>query len=344
MGFLRDEKVTVIEKTARPKVVDVARHAGVSTATVSRVLNNNSRVDPAITARVRASLDELGYRMNSVARSLRRQTNSVIGVVVPDIANPFFTDVVRGIGDALRDDGYMLMLCNSDDDIEREASYLRLLAAQQVSGVIVAPADSRLSDLSELDAAGIPAVVIDRLTGAGGFDSVVFDNRRGAHDLTSRFVEAGRTRIAHVAGPGRTFTGKARREGYLAALATAGIAEDAALIVEADYSEEGGYHAVTGLLDSGVALDAIVVANNAMTLGAIHAMTEHGVDPASVSLASFDPVPWSTSRRYPLLVLDHESLRMGAVAAELLVARIGDPERDIDSRELSPGAIAVFTE
>lgn len=129
----------MIKKSIRPKLVDVAQHAGVSTATVSRVLNDNARVDPAIAERVRASVGQLGYRMNSVARSLRRQSNNVVGVIVPDIANPFFTDVVRGIGDALQTDGYMLMLCNSDEDTGLEAIYLRLLAAQQVSGLLSLP-------------------------------------------------------------------------------------------------------------------------------------------------------------------------------------------------------------
>jgi len=336
--------VTVIAKSTRPKVVDVARHAGVSTATVSRVLNNNPRVDPEIAERVRASLSELGYRMNSVARSLRRQSNSVVGVIVPDIANPFFTDVVRGIGDALRDDGYMLMLCNSDDDTDLEASYLRLLSAQQVSGVIVAPADSLRSDLTELTSTGVPVVVIDRLAGSGDFDSVVFDNRTGAAQLTTRFIEAGRKRIAHIAGPLRTFTGSARREGYLEALAAAGLAADDAVIVDSDYSEEGGYRAVRELLASSAPPDAIVIANNAMTLGAIRALTELDVDPATIALASFDPVPWSTSQRYSLVVLDHETMRMGTEAAALLVARIGEPSREAEVRRLSAGTVAVFAD
>jgi LacI family transcriptional regulator len=325
-------------------VVDVARHAGVSTATVSRVLNSNPRVDPAIADRVRSSVNELGYRMNSVARSLRRQSNSVVGVLVPDIANPFFTDVVRGIGDALRDDGYMLILCNSDDDSDLEASYLRLLAAQQVSGVIVAPADSLRSDLSELTSTGVPVVVIDRLAGSGDFDSVVFDNRSGASQLTTRFLEAGRTRVAHIAGPLRTFTGSARREGYRAALETAGVAVDESLVVEGDYSEEGGYRAARALLAASSPPDAIVIANNAMTLGAIRALTELGVDPATTALASFDPVPWSTSQRYSLAVLDHETMRMGVEAAELLLARIDDPTREPEARRLSAGTVTVFAD
>jgi len=265
-------------------------------------------------------------------------------VIVPDIANPFFTDVVRGIGDALRDDGYMLMLCNSDDDTDLEASYLRLLSAQQVSGVIVAPADSLRSDLTELTSTGVPVVVIDRLAGTGDFDSVVFDNRTGAAQLTARFVEAGRKRIAHIAGPERTFTGSARREGYLEALAAAGVATDGALIVDSDYSEEGGYRAVRELLASSTPPDAIVIANNAMTLGAIRALTELDVDPETIALASFDPVPWSTSQRYSLVVLDHETMRMGTEAAALLVARIGEPSREPEIRRLSAGTVAVFAD
>lgn len=334
----------MIEKSIRPKLVDVAQHAGVSTATVSRVLNNNPRVDPAIAERVRGSVGQLGYRMNSVARSLRRQSNSVVGVIVPDVANPFFTDVVRGIGDALHTDGYMLMLCNSDEDTDLEASYLRLLAAQQVSGIIVAPADSLRSDLSELTSTGIPVVVIDRLAGSGEFDSVVLDNRAGASQLTARFIADGRTRIAHIAGPLRTFTGSARREGYIAALETAGKTVDPAIIVESDYSEEGGYRAVRELFSRPDAPDAVVISNNVMTLGAIRALAELGIDPRSVVLASFDPLPWSTSQRYSILVLDHETMRMGTEAASLLVERIGDPARDVEVRWLSAGTIAVFSD
>jgi len=336
--------VTVVSRLIRPKLVDVAQHAGVSTATVSRVLNNNPRVDPVLAQKVRASLTELGYRMNNVARSLRRQSNSVVGVIVPDIANPFFTDVVRGIGDGLHAEGYMLLLCNSDEDVNLEASYLRLLGAQQVSGVIIAPADSLRSDLSEMTSIGTPVVMIDRLSRSGKFDSVVIDNRAGASQLTTRFIAYGRKRIAHIGGPLRTFTGTARREGYISALEAAGMTVDAALVVESDYSEEGGYRAVRELFCQPEAPDAIVIGNNVMTLGAIRALAELGVDPRRLVRASFDPLPWSTSQQYSILVLDHETMRMGTEAASLLVARIGDPARDIEMRWLSAGTIEVFSD
>ncbi|MDJ0350790.1 LacI family DNA-binding transcriptional regulator [Cryobacterium sp. PH29-G1] len=328
----------------RPKVVDVARHAGVSTATVSRVLNNSATVDPVMAARVHAAVSALGYRMNNVARSLRLQKNSVVGVVIPDISNPFFTEVVRGIGDALRDDGYLLMLCNSDENATVEATYLSLLAAQQVSGVIVAPADSAKSDLSDLRSAGIPTVVIDRLTETGEFDSVIFDNVGGSSSLTAKLIRQGRTHIAHIAGPERTFTANARRTGYRNALQAAGLPVHESLIVGADYSEAGGYRAARQILALPEKADAIMVANNAMTLGAIRALTESHVDPSSISLASFDPVPWSTSRRYPLLVLDHASMRMGSEAARLLLKRMEQPQRDREIVELSAGVITAFAD
>lgn len=187
-------------------------------------------------------------------------------------------------------------------------------------------------------------VLIDRLAGSGEFDSVVIDNRAGASQLTARFIADGRKRIAHIAGPLRTFTGSARREGYIAALEEAGKTVDPALVIESDYSEKGGYSAARELFSRADAPDAVVIANNAMTLGAIRALAELGIDSQSVVLASFDPLPWSTSQRYSILVLDHETMRMGTEAASLLVERIGDPARDVEVRWLSAGTVVVVSD
>ncbi|MDQ1553639.1 MAG: LacI family transcriptional regulator, partial [Microbacteriaceae bacterium] len=181
---------------SRVKLVDVARRAGVSPATVSRVLNGNAPVSKATLERVQTAASELGYRRNTLASSLRRRASRLIGVVVPDVANPFYTEVVRGIEDQLRGAGYLLVLCNSDGNIEKQTEYLRLLSDQQLDGVILAPATPDLDKLEDAVASGLTVVLIDRRVASTMYDTVTVANRDDARILTAGLLAASR-RIAH---------------------------------------------------------------------------------------------------------------------------------------------------
>ncbi|MDQ1578323.1 MAG: LacI family transcriptional regulator [Microbacteriaceae bacterium] len=311
---------------SRVKLVDVARRAGVSPATVSRVLNGNAPVSKATLERVQTAASELGYRRNTLASSLRRRASRLIGVVVPDVANPFYTEVVRGIEDQLRGAGYLLVLCNSDGKIEKQTEYLRLLSDQQLDGVILAPATPDLDKLEDAVASGLTVVLIDRRVASTMYDTVTVANRDDARILTAGLLAASR-RIAHIGGPHRTSTAQDRFAGFLDAHASAGVDPDPGLIFETDYSEQGGYEAMKSLLKLEQPPAGVFVGNNVMTLGVLRALSETETA-AAPKIVSFDPLPWWASSVHPVTTGSQPSYELGRTAAELLLLRLADPGRE----------------
>jgi LacI family transcriptional regulator len=310
----------------RSKLVDVARRAGVSPATVSRVLNGNTPVSVSTRTRVETAAAELGYRRNALASGLRRSFTRLIGVVVPDIANPFYTEVVRGIEDALREAGYLLILCNSDDIQEKETEYLELLADQQLDGVVLAPASADATKLEDAGASGLAIVLIDRRIPGGAYDTVTVANREAAQDLTAGLL-AGSKRIAHIGGPHTTSTAAERLAGFLDAHAFAAIEPDSTLIIETDYTEVAGYEAMKRLLAMRPPPSGVFVGNNVMTLGALRALAEEPQSTAP-AMVSFDPLPWWATSVRPVTVGTQPTYQLGQKAAELLLLRLADPNRE----------------
>jgi len=308
----------------RAKISDVAALAGVSSATVSRVLNGNSRVDADITDRVNMALATLKYRRNRLASGLRQQRNNVIGAVIPDVSNPFFTDVVRGIEDGVRAAGFLLVLCNSDDDPNKENAYLELLVDQQAAGIILAPASTTSTGMAEARDGGVRMVVIDRSLEGQDVDTVVLDNATGAEALTRELLEQAAI-VAHIGGPRRTSTAVQRLAGYQDALAGYGRAFVPELAIESDYTEQGGYEAMEQLLRLSPRPDAVFVGNNVMTIGVLRRLAESSDERSAVALASFDPLPWSADPERAVRVLDHPSYHLGALAAGLMMAGIEEP-------------------
>ena len=306
---------------SRVKLADVARAAGVSPATVSRVLNGNDRVDQELAERVRKAQEELGYRGNSLARGLRRRENNVIGVLVPDVTNPFFTNLVRSLEDVLREHGHLLVLCNTDETPSRENEYLSLLADQQVAGIVVAPVRESSTMIPDLARGRIPIVAVDREIEDAEIDTVIFDNFEGARRLTEILL-GDNDRVATIMGPLRTSTASGRLAGYRAALSKAGRSPDDEWVIESDYSERGGYEAALELLRAKHRPDAIFSGNNLMTLGVIRAMGELGLTSSDVALASFTMQSESLDPRFEVVSLGLGTYEMGRIAAELLMARI----------------------
>ena len=304
-------------------IKDVARAAGVSPATVSRVLNERPDVDPALVDRVQAAVVQLGYQPSRVARNLRRQQTSVWGMVISDIRNPFFTDMVRAVEDVAYAAGYSLVLCDSDEDITKEARYLDLIVAERMAGAIVSPASPAASDLGPVVAHGIPVVLVDRRVDSPTLDTVLVDNRRGAHDAVEHLIANGYRRIACITGPERTTTGAERLAGYRDALERAGRPFDANLVRFADFHEAGGFEATRSLLELRVSPEAIFVANNLMTLGALGAIEDAGrTIPAQVALVGFDDMPWARLVRPPLTTIAQPTYELGRETARLLLSRI----------------------
>jgi len=309
-----------------PTIYDVAKRAGVSPATVSRVLNGHTTVDAELTARVRDAALELGYRPNSMARNLRRATSNLWAVIISDINNPFFTAVVRGVEDVGQGLGYSVVLCNSDENPDKEAGYVAALLADQISGVIISPT-SRTENVASLVAAGRAVVAIDRRPRGVPVDTVLVDNEHGARTATTHLVEQGFRRIACITGPARLSTASQRLRGYRTALRSAGMRPESSLERHADFREEGGYAAMADLLSVSPPPDAVFVANNLMTVGALECLADKHVRvPSEMGVVGFDEVPWATFIRPRLSTVTQPTYELGRTAASLLRDRMEHPD------------------
>lgn len=322
------------------KITDVAKAANVSPATVSRVLNGQSAVSPDRAERVRIAVAELGYQPFSPARALRRQLTDVWAVIVADIENPFFTSVVRGIEDGARERGFRVVLCNSDEDLAKESDYIDVAIAERMSGVVIAVASARQSNIEPLISRSIPVVAIDRHPGGDNVDSVVVDNRGGAAEATAHLIEAGAARVACITGPRRISTATERLAGYKDALGRARRPVEEALIVRADFRRGGGYDAVIDIFRGPKPPDALFVANNQMTVGALQALRDLGrTVPDDVAIVGFDDAPWATLVQPQLTVVAQPTNEIGRTAAELLATAKGRTDEDAREVILSPQLI-----
>jgi LacI family transcriptional regulator len=297
------------------KLSDVAAEAGLSTATVSRALNGHPTVNPEMAARARAVADRLGYRPNRVARSLRRQSSEVIALIISDVGDPFFTAVTRGAEDVAQAAGYSVLLCNADEDPQKEARYLAIAEQQQVAGVILSPHGAS-SDVSRLLASGIPLVVIDRPIGHR-VDTVTVESVAGARRAVEHLVRSGRQRIACITGPDDAATANERLQGYLQAVPHEPI------YMRTQFSSAGGVRAARSLLNSSQPPDAFFTANAQIALGLMTELRERGlIAGQDVGLITFDDAPWTAIVTPPMSVVAQPAYEIGTTSAELLVARI----------------------
>jgi LacI family transcriptional regulator len=301
-----------------PTIKDVADRAGVHAATASRALNSATRgmVNTRTVTRVLEAAKALGYAPNSAARSLRTRTSSVAGVIIPDLRNPVFPPIVRGIEDGLREAGYMALLGNTDGDVDRERELFDAMRGRQTDGFILAT--SRRDD--ELPAT-VPTVLVNRRTDTGAVPSVTADNDAGVRMLVRLLVELGHSRIGHVAGPRQLSTGWERYRAFVDAV---GGAE--AVTFAAAFTEEAGFEAALRLLDAHEGLTAIVAGNDLIALGCYAALASRGLRvPDDVSVTGFNDIPFADRQRPGLTTIRIPHYDIGLESARLLLARIANP-------------------
>lgn len=312
------------------RISEVAEYAGVSTATVSRVLNGK-RVNPAMANAVRDAVAALGYTPDRTARSLRTRSSRLIALVLPNVENPFFTAVARGVEDAAKVAGYSVVLCNSDDDTEKEASYLQIIAEENMAGVIIAPA-SDTPALAPLGNLHSKVVVIDRSIHAE-VDQVTFDNVALGQRITEQLIAYGFQRIACVTGPRRTSTAVDRAFGWRRALSDAGIASNADSLLYANFRVDGGYQAMETLLRGNDVPDAVIATNNLVGVGVLRALEDHGGGATLQALSRpserpflgvgvIGDLPFATSSLADVSLTSLNPRGMGETAAGLLLERI----------------------
>ena len=307
---------------------EVAKLAEVSVATVSRVLNNKPNVSPELRSRVLQAVEKLNYKRNRVARSLRAKTSLIIGLVISDIQNPFFTSVVRGVEDVAYAHGYTLLLCNSDEDPTKERLYIDIMLAERVAGVIISPVAEVDNYSSVLLQAGVPVVAMDRRMRDLEVDTVVINNVEGVYQAVGHLIEQGHRRIGFIGGPTRTTTGRERQEGYQKALAEHGLDLEQGLVKIGDFKQDSGYQMTCELLEMDDPPTAVFTANNLMTLGALNAIHEKKLSiPQEVAIVGFDDMSWAQSLAPPLTAVAQPTYELGRTAADLLLRRIGDPNR-----------------
>lgn len=281
---------------------------------------------------------EVGYKPNRVARRLRAGGNChLLGLIIPNIQNPFFADLARGVEDVAYRNNFAVLLCNYDEDPAKERFYLDVMQQESVDGVILPPIHERDPAVLRLAKSGVPVVCVDRALSDPSIDKVEIDNRRGAFDAVAHLADRGHRRIGFISGPALSSTGRERLSGYRAALTTAGITVRPELIRYGNYKQDSGRILAAELLSLAAPPTALFVANNLMTIGALEAIREKGLKiPEQIGLVGFDDVPLAAVFQPPLTVVRQPAYDVGRRAAELLFARLADPKRPPTSLKLLP--------
>lgn len=324
----------------RATIADVARAAGVSQQTVSRALNNKGEISPETRARILEIIEQLGYRPSTIARSLVTQRTMILGLVVPDIANPFFSEVVRGAEDAAQDAGYSLLLGNTIEDPGREESVLHTLEAQRVDGIILC--SSRLPDdkLVALAARQPAVVLVNRRLSDHLLRSVSVDDEAGAQTAVRHLLAAGRRTIACLAGPASSHSGRDREAGYRRSLVEAGMFVDPALVLNCAPFRDGGRAAAEVLLSRCPTLDAILCYNDLVAVGALQACADLGRHvPRDVAVVGCDDIMLAALVNPSLTTLRSEKRKLGATAVHLLLEQLNNCPGDCTDVLLQPELI-----
>jgi len=322
-----------------PSLSDVAKRANVSIATVSRVINNSDKVVPMTSALVHKVMDELGYKPNRVARRLRQKggRRHLLGLIIPDIQNPFFAQIARGVEDVAHANEFAVILCNSDEDPKKEQFYLDVMRAESVDGIILPPVHEKDPAIMDLLKAGMPIVTVDRSLVYPAMDKVEVDNRRGAFEAVDYLIGKGHSRIGLIAGRPNISTSRERRQGYNDALAAHGIPNRAEYIRIGDQKQESGRILADELLGLSTPPTALFVVNNLMAVGALETIHRRKLKiPSGVALIGFDDLPWAEALDPPLTVVRQPAYEVGCAAADLLLKRLSEPTRPETHLKLAP--------
>jgi LacI family transcriptional regulator len=307
---------------------DVAKLADVSVSTVSRVLTQTGYVNEETKKKINSAIKLLSYKPSQIARGMISRKTNTLGLIVPDIRNLFFPELARAIEDVAQKRGYSLIVCNSDNNRDKEESYFQLLQEKYTDGIILANevTDSQIQTLHDR---GIAFLVIDTIVNSLPVLSVHTDHINGAYLATSHLIEQGYQRIAHIRGPSTSSTAENRWEGYKLALHEAGIPYDSNLVQNGDYQIESGHDAMNKLLVMNQPPDAVFVANDLMALGAMETILDAGLKlPDDIAIVGFDGLPLSTVVRPKLSTVIQPIYEMGTIAAEMLIESILNPDKE----------------
>jgi len=326
-------------------VRDVAKKAGVSPMTVSRVINKADGVRPATRRHVEATIAEMGYLASRSSKGARVQRTGTIGLIIPDVANPFFALVLRAAEMAARRENYRLLVCNTEGDAALERDYIEDLMAHQVEGLILAPVSDRSQTaLIPLMQQNYPLVLLDRLVDGIECDLVQGDSYGGARKLIHHLIGVGHRRIAIILGAGDVSTTRERYAGYIAALQEARLPVDRDLIAETTVDRLGGYRAMQQLMFLNERPSAVFAVNNMTAMGGMQALREQGLSvPDDIALVCFDDVEHLAILAPFMTVADQPAETFGAMAAQMVIERIAGRAGDKPRIVRLPASLIVRT-
>lgn len=323
-------------------IKSVAEKSGFSTATVSRVLRNYPGVREKTKKKILNTISELNYEVNAVARSLRQRKTYSIGIIVGNVLSPFYSVIAKSVEDTANRYGYSVILCNGDEDSEKELKYLRILKSNRVDGIVLTPTGKNSTYIHHLLSSGTKVVLLDRLIEGINCDAVLVDNAIGAYKAVRHLIEQGYRKIGIVNAYLDRTTGAERLKGYLQALQESGITKNDDLIKIGDFKKESGKRLTRELLEQSNRPEAIFITNIDMSMGALIAIKEKNLTiPDDIGIVCFDDSEWAPIINPPITVVRQPVYQLGSLAAELLIKKIVEGEKELDHK---PTVVTLKTE
>jgi len=323
-------------------IKDVAKKAGVSTATVSRVLGDFPGVRDKTRKKVLKAVSELNYEVNAVARNLRQKKTNSIGIIVGNVLSQFYSVIAKSVEDTNNKFGYNTILCNGDENPEKELEYLKVLKSNRVDGIILTPTGKNSEYVQHLIDSRTKMVLLDRLIEGVDCDAVLVDNTNGAYKAVKYLIDQGYRKIGIVDAYLDRTTGAERLKGYLQAIEEAGIAKDDSLIKIGNFKKESGKRLTRELLKQSNRPEAIFTTNIDMSMGALIAIKEMGLTiPDDIGIVCFDDSDWASILDPPITVIRQPVYQLGSIAAELLIKKI---ENNKNSLNQMPSIVTLNTE
>lgn len=306
-------------------IKDVAKEANVSITTVSRVINNKDEgVSKETKEKILKIMKKLDYRPNGIARGLVTKKTNTLGLILPDITNPFFPDLVRGVEDTANMYGYNIILCNTDDDIAKEKTYIKILKEKCIDGIIyTSTIKSENHNVKTLLKYEIPFVMLDRLIDIKGIPYIYADGESGMYEIIRYLIKNNHKKIAYISGPITNYTAVQRYEGYKRAMDEAGLKPDEDLILEGNYKMNSGFKCMSEILNKKKQFTAVACANDLMAIGALECVRAHNLKvPEDISITGYDDIYVSNVITPKLTTMAQPTYEMGCLAARILIKSI----------------------
>ena len=325
-------------------IKDIAQEVGVSPSTVSRALSDSPLISAATKERVRAVADRLGYEPNELARALVKGSSGAVGLIVPDITNPFFADIARGVGEAARAAGYGVLLCNTGERTDRELDYIRLLRRKRVDGLLITSATFDDPHLKLLARAPIPYILVSRLSRNSDAPYVIGDDHAGARLAVEHLISLGHTRIGFIGGPVEVQSSRDRMKTFRKVMREHGIAARAEWIHHADFTQRAGKEVGQRMLSLTERPTAIFAANDVIALGVLEAADALGISvPEELSLVGYDDISYAALPRIRLTTIAQPAFEMGKIATDWLISVISGEDLPPIHRVLKPHLVVRST-